>query len=126
MLNNSTAFSGFSTNDLSKTREFYQEILGLKVKETPMGALELHTPGNNPIFIYSKENHIPATFTVLNFQIKDIEKTVDEFIGKGITFEQYEGMIATDEKGICRGDKGPSIAWFKDPAGNILSLIEKR
>ncbi|MBA4053124.1 MAG: glyoxalase, partial [Marivirga sp.] len=81
--------------------------------------------GNNPIVIYPKPNHVPATFTVLNFPVKDIEKMVDELIAKGIVFEQYTGEIATDEKGICRSSKGPNIAWFKDPAGNILSIIEQ-
>src|SRR5688500_3278011 len=107
------AFSGFSTNDLNKARDFYQHTLGLTLKENEMGLLELHTEGNNPIIIYYKPDHVPATFTVLNFPVTDIEKTVGELIAKGITFEQYKGDIATDEKGICRSDKGPNIAWFK-------------
>ncbi|QHT69951.1 VOC family protein [Rhodocytophaga rosea] len=119
------AFSGFSTNDINKAKDFYQHTLGLTVKENEMGLLELHTEGNHPIIIYQKPDHVPATFTVLNFPVNSIEKVVDELIKKGITFEQYKGEIATDEKGICRSDKGPNIAWFKDPAGNILSVLEE-
>jgi predicted enzyme related to lactoylglutathione lyase len=125
MIKYKNAFSGFSTNDLAKTKEFYIEILGLKVKDSPMGILELHTEGNQPIVIYPKPDHVPATFTVLNFLVEDIEKAVDGLNRKGITFEQYGGDIQTDEKGICRGSGGPDVAWFKDPAGNILSLIEE-
>ena len=124
MLNHSPAFSGFSVDDLETARAFYADTLGLTVKDNPMGLLELHTPGNNPIIIYPKPNHEPATFTVLNFPVDDIDATVDQLRSKGVTFEQYTGQIATDEKGISRGgDQGPSIAWFKDPAGNILSVL---
>ncbi len=127
MLKNSKAFSGFSVNDIQKAKEFYSEILGLEVKDNPMGLLELNTEGVNRVIIYPKPNHVPATFTILNFPVKNIDESVDELIKKGITFEQYDGPIKTDEKGICRsGGKGPNIAWFKDPAGNILSLIEEK
>jgi predicted enzyme related to lactoylglutathione lyase len=127
MLKHSKAFSGFSVNDIPKAKNFYSEILGLDVKDSPMGLLELNPDGGNRIIIYPKPNHVPATFTVLNFPVKNIDEAVDELIKKGITFEQYEGPIKTDEKGICRsGGKGPNIAWFKDPAGNILSLIEEK
>lgn len=126
MLKHSKAFSGFSVNDISKAKKFYSEILGLEVKDNPMGLIELHIEGGNHIIIYPKANHVPASFTILNFPIENINKAVDELIKKGITFEQYEGEIKTDEKGICRsGGKGPSIAWFKDPAGNILSVLEE-
>ncbi|MEO9022163.1 MAG: VOC family protein [Ginsengibacter sp.] len=125
MLKHSKAFSGFSVNDISKAKNFYLEILGLDVKDNPMGLLELNLEGGNHIIIYPKPNHVPATFTVLNFPVKNIDEAVDGLIKKGITFEQYEDPIKTDEKGICRsGGKGPDIAWFRDPAGNILSLIE--
>jgi len=127
MLKNSKAFSGFSVNDIQKAKEFYSEILGLEVKDNPMGLLELNPEGGNRVIIYPKPNHVAATFTVLNFPVKNIDEAVDELIKKGITFEQYDGTIKTDEKGICRsGGKGPNIAWFKDPAGNILSLIEEK
>ena len=123
MFSQSKAFSGFSVDDIQKAKEFYENVLGLQT-ESPMGMLSLKTSGNNDIFIYAKPNHEPATFTVLNFPVDDIEKTVDELIAKGITFEQYHfGEIDTDEKGIAHGE--PKIAWFKDPAGNILSVIEE-
>jgi predicted enzyme related to lactoylglutathione lyase len=125
MLKFNHIFSGFSTNNLKKAREFYLTTLGLNVNETEMGILELHTGGNNPVIIYPKPNHEPATFTVLNFMVKDIEEAVDELIRKKVVFEQYEEPIKTDAKGICRNDRGPYIAWFKDPAGNILSLIQE-
>jgi predicted enzyme related to lactoylglutathione lyase len=127
MLKHSKAFSGFSVNDIPKAKEFYAEVLGLEVKDNPMGVIELNIEGGNKIIIYPKPNHVPATFTVLNFPVTNIDDAVDELIRKGIAFEQYEVPIKTDEKGICRSDgKSPNIAWFKDPAGNILSLIEDK
>ena len=125
MLKKNKTFSGFSTDDIHKAKDFYNHTLGLEVTESEMGILELHTEGNNPIVIYPKPNHVPATFTVLNFLVKDIEKMVDQLIAKGIVFERYTGEIATDAKGISRDNGGPNIAWFKDPAGNILSIIEE-
>lgn len=127
MLKHSKAFSGFSVNDIPEAKNFYAAVLGLDVKDNPMGLIELHLEGGNHIIIYPKPDHVPATFTVLNFPVEDIDKAADELIGKGIRFEQYDEPIKTDEKGICRGGgKGPNIAWFKDPAGNILSLIEDK
>lgn len=127
MLKHSKAFSGFSVNDIPEAKNFYAAVLGLDVKDNPMGLIELHLEGGNHIIIYPKPAHVPATFTVLNFPVEDIDKAADELIGKGILFEQYDEPIKTDEKGICRGGgKGPNIAWFKDPAGNILSLIEDK
>jgi catechol 2,3-dioxygenase-like lactoylglutathione lyase family enzyme len=123
MLDNSKPFSSFSVNDLQKAKEFYGETLGVEVKTDAEG-LELHFPGNT-IFIYPKQNHVPATFTVLNFPVKNIEEAVDDLSRRGVRFEKYtEGELKTDEKGIFRGD-GPTIAWFKDPAGNFLSVIEE-
>lgn len=127
MLKLSKAFSGFSVNDIQKAKQFYSEILGLDVKDSPMGLIELQIEDGNHIIIYPKPNHVPATFTILNFPVKNIDEVVDELIKKGITFEQYDGPIKTNEKGICRsGGKGPNIAWFKDPAGNILSVLEEK
>jgi catechol 2,3-dioxygenase-like lactoylglutathione lyase family enzyme len=123
MLEAKNAFSSFSVDDLQKAKDFYAQALGLPVKESKEG-LELH-PGKQDVFIYPKPNHSPATFTVLNFLVDDIETTVDELKGKGVKFEQYDGEIKTDEKGIHRNG-GPTIAWFKDPAGNILSVVEKK
>src|ERR1700741_362192 len=119
------SFSSFSVNDLGKAKEFYGETLGLKTKETPEG-LELHT-GENVVFLYPKPNHTPASFTVLNFHVDDIEAAVDELASLGVKLERYDlPDIKTDERGIARGPKGPIIAWFKDPAGNILSVLEER
>lgn len=119
------SFSSFSVNDLRKAKEFYGETLGLEIKESPEG-LELHT-GNNDVFLYPKPNHTPASFTVLNFHVDDIEEAVDELKAMGVTLEHYDlPDIKTDERGIARGPHGPIIAWFKDPAGNILSVLEER
>ncbi len=122
MLQTNKAFSSFSVNDMDKAKQFYGQTLGLEVAESKEG-LELH-PGNTSVFIYPKPNHEPASFTVLNFLVDDIDSAVDDLKQKGVTFEQYEGAIKTDEKGIHRNG-GPTIAWFKDPAGNILSVVEK-
>lgn len=126
MFKDSKAFSSFSTNDIGKTREFYAQVLGLDVVEDKeMNILKMHFATGGDVMIYPKETHVPATFTVLNFMVDDIEKTVEDLGKKGVKFEQYTGNIQTDEKGISRGG-GVSIAWFKDPAGNILSVIEIR
>ena len=119
------SFSSFSVNDLQRAKEFYSQTLGLDVSETPEG-LELHT-GNNTVFLYPKPNHTPASFTVLNFNVDDIDAAVDELNGLGVTLEHYElPDIKTDERGIARGPEGPAaIAWFKDPAGNILSVLQE-
>ena len=122
MLQTKSAFSSFSVNDLQKARDFYAQTLGLKVKESEMG-LEIH-PGDTDVFIYPKPNHTPAGFTVLNFLVDNIDQAVDELKQKGVRFEQYDGEIKTNEKGIHHNG-GPTIAWFKDPAGNILSVLEK-
>ncbi|HKK44775.1 MAG TPA: VOC family protein [Balneolaceae bacterium] len=125
MLSNNESFSSFSVNDLAKAKEFYSQTLRLKVSKGTMGTLSLQTGGAQPIVIYPKADHIPATFTVLNFYVDDIVETVKQLVGRGVPFEHYEGDLKTDEQGIFRGD-GPLIAWFKDPAGNILSVIEKK
>jgi len=121
MLRESHAFSGFSVDDIQKAKEFYTRTLGLDVSESN-GLLELHLAGGATVLIYPKPNHAPATFTVLNFPVDNIEEAVDRLNKSGIRFERYE-EIKTDEKGIFRGG-GPLIAWFKDPAGNILSVLE--
>jgi len=121
MLKESRAFSGFSTNDMEKAREFYADKLGLNVTEEN-GSLNLHLEGGGTVFIYPKDNHEPATYTALNFPVKDIDEAVDSLARGGIQLERYEG-IEQDERGIAR-DENTSIAWFKDPAGNILSVLE--
>ena len=118
------SFSSFSVNDLRKAKDFYSQTLGLEVKETPEG-LEVHT-SKNTVFLYPKPNHTPASFTVLNFVVDDIEEAVDELERLGVSLEHYNlPDLKTDERGICRGP-GPQIAWFKDPAGNILSVLEEQ
>jgi predicted enzyme related to lactoylglutathione lyase len=120
------AFSSFSVNDLKKAKNFYSQILGIDVKERPEG-LELPFDGEQSVFIYPKKDHQPATFTVLNFPVDDIEMAVDKLAERGVRFESFDGSIETDDKGIFRGKErghGPNIAWFKDPAGNFLSIIE--
>lgn len=124
MFKNTKAFSGFSVNDIQTAKQFYGQTLGLSVEEGDMGILTLKISGGTDIIIYPKPNHTPATFTILNFPVKDIEKAVDGLTQKGVVFEQYGGELQTDEKGIFRGG-GPLIAWFKDPAGNILSVLQE-
>jgi catechol 2,3-dioxygenase-like lactoylglutathione lyase family enzyme len=123
MLKASDAFSAFSTDDIGKAREFYGQTLGLEVSERH-GMLNLHLGGGANVLIYPKANHSPATFTVLNFPVDDVDRTVDELGKRGVRFEVYnEPSFKTDAKGIARGE-GPTIAWFKDPAGNILSVLD--
>jgi catechol 2,3-dioxygenase-like lactoylglutathione lyase family enzyme len=124
MLEHSKAFSSFSVSDIEKAKEFYGSTLGLKVEDSEMGVLELHITGSVPVVIYPKPNHQAATFTVLNFPVQSVELIVDALKVKGIKFEHYnDEYIKTDKKGIFRGD-GHMIAWFKDPDGNILSVLE--
>ncbi|MEJ0073539.1 MAG: VOC family protein [Candidatus Saccharibacteria bacterium] len=120
-----TCISGFSVDDAAKAKQFYSETLGLDVEEDQMG-LTLKLAGANDVFVYAKPDHQPATYTVLNFPVDDIDKAVDELTAKGVTFEHYGPEAHQDEKGIARGKAagmGPDIAWFKDPAGNILSVL---
>jgi len=123
MISAANAFSGFSVNDLDVAKEFYGETLGIEVETIPAGIMLKIGPG---ILVYPKgDAHVPATYTMLNFRVDDIEKAISELEGKGIKFEQYKGL--TDEKGIARGiarKEGPDIAWFKDPAGNIISVLQ--
>lgn len=123
MLKESKAFSSFSVDDLHEAKRFYGDLLGLHVADNPMGLIELHFGDDNKTLIYPKSEHQPATFTVLNFPVEDIEKTIDELSGKGIKFEQYD-YLQTDARGISRNPGGPKVAWFKDPAGNILAILE--
>ncbi|WP_328988907.1 VOC family protein [Kribbella sp. NBC_01245] len=120
MFEQTKAFSGFSVDDIPTAKRFYGETLGLKVSEEN-GMLQLHIAGDRNTLVYPKDNHEPATFTILNFPVDDIDQAVADLTAKGVTFEQYE---MTDAKGIARGPEGPPIAWFKDPAGNVLSIIE--
>jgi catechol 2,3-dioxygenase-like lactoylglutathione lyase family enzyme len=117
------AFSGFSVDDVEKARAFYRDVVGVEVHDQ-VGGLSLSIGGDKHVFVYPKDDHVPATYTCLNFPVDDIDAAVDELAGKGAAFLQYEGI--TDDKGIARGKEsglGPDIAWFTDPAGNILSVV---
>lgn len=125
MFSYNDAFSSFSVNDLATAKGFYGNTLGLDVSETPEGLSVRFTRGVN-VFIYPKPDHAPAAFTVLNFKVDHIADTVRELRAKGIKFESFSGDIETDETGVFRGrnkGKGPDIAWFKDPAGNFISIL---
>ena len=123
MLQDSKAFSGFAVPDIEQAREFYGKTLGLKVSDDH-GMLKLHLAGGSDVLVYPKPNHVPATFTILNFPVDDVDQAVDKLSKRGVHFVIYEqGEVQTDEKGIMCGN-GPTIAWFKDPAGNILSVLE--
>jgi catechol 2,3-dioxygenase-like lactoylglutathione lyase family enzyme len=124
MFGKTKAFSGFSVDDIPKAREFYEKTLGLEVSEDN-GMLSLRLGDGHAVLVYPKPNHTPASFTILNFPVEDVEKAVDELTRRGVAFERYEGTpTATDEKGVFRGG-GPLIAWFTDPAGNVLSVIQE-
>ncbi|SOE02273.1 VOC family protein [Blastococcus haudaquaticus] len=124
MLADSKAFSGFSVKDPVAARRFYEETLGLRVSDEEMeGIMRLHLSGGTDVLVYGKADHTPATFTVLNFPVPDVEKAVDDLTARGVRFERYENP-PTDEKGIMRAG-GPLIAWFTDPAGNVFSVIEE-
>jgi catechol 2,3-dioxygenase-like lactoylglutathione lyase family enzyme len=124
MFKDTPAFFSFSARDLAPVKEFYQSVLGLSVDDQTEG-LALTLGGGGKVFIYPKPNHEPASFTVLNFPVPDVEQAVDRLTARGIRFERYDQPgLKTDAKGICRGSGGPTIAWCKDPAGNILSILE--
>jgi len=122
MFGDTKAFSGFSVRDVAAARKFYSETLGLKTSESD-GMLTLHIAGGRDILVYPKDNHTPASFTILNFPVDDIDKAVDALSQRGVRFERYDGFDA-DAKGIVRGDAGPPIAWFKDPSGNVLAVLQ--
>jgi catechol 2,3-dioxygenase-like lactoylglutathione lyase family enzyme len=123
MFEHSKAFSGFSVDDVEAARKFYSETLGLRESEE-YGMLRLRIAENNDILVYPKPEHTPASFTILNFPVDDIDKAVDELAERGVRCERYDGFDL-DDKGIFRGE-GPYIAWFKDPAGNVLSVLQDR
>ena len=129
MLANTKAFSGFAVDDLEKARAFYADTLGLRVDvlDEENHLMALHHPGDRDTLVYGKPDHAPANYTILNFQVDDIDETVDGLAERGVQFERYDGM-PQDEKGVMRGraaNRGPDIAWFKDPAGNILSVLQE-
>lgn len=121
------AFSGFSVDDLATAEAFYSGTLGLSVEDAGGMGLTLHLPGGASVFVYAKADHRPATFTVLNLIVDDIDEAVEELTNRGVRFERYDDLPA-DERGILRGlsvNRGPDIAWFEDPAGNILSVLQE-
>ena len=122
---NTKPFSSFSVDDLDKAKGFYGKTLGIDISESKEG-LSLYPKSSNEIFIYPKTDHVPATFTVLNFPVDNVEQVVDNLTNMGVHFQIYnEGELKTDHKGICQGAGGPKIAWFKDPAGNFLSVLQE-
>ena len=123
MFVNTTAFSGFAVGDLAQARQFYGDTLGIRTSEQN-GLMTLHLAGGRDTLVYPKPDHVPATYTILNFVVDDIDKVVDELAARGVQFERYEGA-GQDERGINRGG-GPYIAWFRDPAGNILAVLQER
>ncbi|MEP6638263.1 MAG: VOC family protein [Chloroflexota bacterium] len=124
MLDGDKAFSGFAVPDIDAARAFYGATLGLDIRDAgETGLLELHVGGGAPTMIYPKPDHVPATYTILNFPVDDIDASVDELVAAGISMERYPDA-SQDERGISRDDRGPAIAWFKDPAGNILSVLK--
>ena len=128
MLKDTKVFSSFSVDDIQRAKEFYGHTLGLEVSEVYNGQLlEFHTGSGTNVLIYPKSNHTPTTFTILNFPVDNLEQTMEELVKSGVHFEIYnEGDVKTDERGISNGAEGPKIAWFKDPAGNILSILEQK
>ena len=120
MFGNAPAFSSFSVDDVAAAKEFYGGTLGIKVSEQPEGGLALELTNAGRVYLYPKDDHVPATFTVLNFEVDDVDRAVDDLSKLGVSYEPYPG---TDEKGVMRGE-GPTIAWFKDPAGNFLSVLK--
>jgi len=125
MLETSKAFSGIAVKDLDEAKRFYSDVLGLRVDEGEMGMLVLQLAGDRPTLLYPKHDHVPATYTVLNFPVDDVETAVDALTARGVRFERYEGTdVETDAKGVFRGG-GPLIAWFTDPSGNVLSVIQE-
>jgi len=123
MFANTKAFSGFAVDDIEKAREFYGDTLGIRTSEQ-YGLMTLHLAGDRDTLVYPKPDHTPATYTILNFPVDDIDAAVDALVARGVRFERYDGADQ-DERGIFRGE-GPYIAWFTDPAGNVLSVLQEK
>ena len=124
MFKDSKAFSGFAVKDLAAARTFYGETLGLDAREGPMGMLELHLGSGAVVLVYPKDDHEPANYTMLNLPVKDVDAAVDQLTRAGVKMEHYGADFGQDEKGIARGE-GPTIAWFKDPSGNIIAVLDE-
>jgi catechol-2,3-dioxygenase len=127
MIKINRVFTSYSVKDLGEAKKFYQQTLGLNVSENPMGILELNVNNGNQVWLYPKPDHQPATYTVLNFIVDDLDETVAKLNESGIKLEQYHTQyIQTDERGVFSDEQGPRIGWFKDPSGNIVSVIDRR
>jgi len=129
MLKNSKAFSSFAVRDLETARRFYAQTLGVEVSDVPgmKGLMQLNLAGGVKVFVYPKPDHVPATFTMLNFPVDDVERAVDALVERGVRFEIYkDGPVRTNAKGIASDGHGPRMAWFKDPSGNILSILDQQ
>jgi predicted enzyme related to lactoylglutathione lyase len=126
MFKDTKAFSGFAVKDLAAAKAFYGGTLGLDARDGPMGMLELHLAGGATILVYPKDDHEPATYTILNFPVADVDAAVDKLVSSGVKMERYGGDFGQDEKGIARDPNGPAIAWFKDPSGNVLAVLDDR
>lgn len=126
MFSNSRAFSSFSVDDIEAARRFYGQTLGLEASVNEIGFLDLTLPGGARVFVYPKPDHQPASYTVLNFMVDDIDRAVDDLVAAGVPMQHYDAAdIATDERGIARGEYGPPIAWFTDPARNVIAVMEE-
>ncbi len=125
MFQDSKAFSGFAVKDIAEAKAFYGQTLGQDVRDGPMGMLEILLGGGAAIMVYPKDDHVPATYTILNFPVENVEAAVDKLVAAGVTMERYDSSFQQDEKGIARDDRGPEIAWFKDPSGNILAVLSE-
>jgi len=123
MLTDSPAFSGFAVDDLDTARRFYEDTLGLRTSQAH-GLLTLHLAGGRDVIVYPKPNHVPATYTILNFPVDDVDSAVDDLVARGVRFERYPGFDQ-DERGVFRAE-GPYIAWFTDPAGNVMAVLQER
>ena len=125
MFKDSKAFSGFAVKDLGAARAFYGETLGLDVRDGPMGMLELHLGSGAVVLVYPKDDHQPASYTILNLPVRDVDAAVDQLTKAGVRMEHYGSDFGQDEKGIARGNEGPTIAWFKDPSGNVIAVLDE-
>jgi catechol 2,3-dioxygenase-like lactoylglutathione lyase family enzyme len=125
MFKDSNAFSGFAVKDLAAAKSFYGDTLGLDARDGPMGMLELHLSHGAVVLVYPKEDHEPANYTMLNLQVKDVDAAVDQLTKAGVRMEHYGPDFGQDEKGIARDGRGPTIAWFKDPSGNIIAVLDE-
>ena len=125
MFKDSKAFSGFAVKDLAAAKSFYGDTLGLDARDGPMGMLELHLGSGAVVLVYPKDDHQPANYTILNLPVKDVDAAVDQLTRAGVKMEQYGADFGQDEKGIARGNEGPTIAWFTDPSGNIIAVLDE-